>query len=232
MTAALAAPERSIGASAAPRVYLRGHHGLEPAADPVPSRQVAQGGETVAQPGRVRVVAVAVDRAGVQACGGLQRLEEVSGLAPGLDPAGGRAEQDEAGAVQAAYGLPPHRGVSEDRESGPARRRELHHEANRVEARPGGCVHERGRAELDHGEVPQRVGGCLRAGEPGHQFARDGGAAGNHHPGASGSESQRDTPAGVRGRGGDDDDLARQPGLHGLSPLGDDPTVQIRTISV
>jgi len=69
------------------------------------------------------------------------------------------------------------------------------------------------------GGPPEHVGGSLLAGELGHQLARDGVAADDHHPGAFSGESQRDSPADVRGRGGDDDDLACQSRLHGLSSL-------------
>ena len=55
-------------------------------------------------------------------------------------------------------------------------------------------------------------------GELRHELARDGVAADDHHPGALGRERQRDPAADVRGRGGDDDDLACQSRLHGLLP--------------
>lgn len=42
------------------------------------------------------------------------------------------------------------------------------------------------------GRAPERVGGSLLAGELGHQLARGGVAADDHHPGTLGGERQRD----------------------------------------
>ena len=70
------------------------------------------------------------------------------------------------------------------------------------------------------------------AGELVAKLARDGVAADDHHPGALGGERQRDSPADVRGRGGDDDDLACQSRLHGLSSLSVGPLSKSRTVLV
>ena len=73
------------------------------------------------------------------------------------------------------------------------------------------------------GRPPEHVGRALLACELRHQLARDGVAADDHHPGALGRERQRDPAADIRGRGGDDDDLACQSRLHGLSCLSVGP---------
>jgi hypothetical protein len=135
---------------------LRGHHELKSDAESVRRAQVAQGREAVAEAAGVRVVAVDVNRARPEVGRGLQRLLESLDAGLRLDAADGRVEEDHAGVVQAQLCLPAHRGVAEHREAGPARRRELNHEADGGEARSRGDVHDRGRFKLGHGVVTER----------------------------------------------------------------------------